>query len=136
MLVVLAVPLVWVLVVLISDARHNRRVRAQPERTVDGIRERLEREQAEVDFASAPTEVLPAVQPAPADEPTQPLPRMLPKRPRRYVQQPTPQPRQPKSSPDPDLMARVLHGLRQLPDRPPSPPSWPQGDPDCQSPPV
>ena len=48
-LVVMAVPLVWIVVLLISDARHNRRVRAEPERTVAGIRERLEREQAEAD---------------------------------------------------------------------------------------
>ncbi len=91
--VVMAVPVVWVLVVLVSDAWHNRRVRAQPERTVDGIRERLEREQAEADFASAPTEVLPRIQPAPADESTVELPPILPKRTRPYVQRPRPHPR-------------------------------------------
>ncbi|AEK40657.1 hypothetical protein [Amycolatopsis mediterranei] len=127
-LVVMAVPVVWIVVLLISDARHNRRVRARPERTVDGIRERVEREQAAADFASAPTEVFPAIQPAPADELTVELPPVLPKRPRPYVQRPTPYPRQPNRSPDPDLVARVLDGLRNLPDRPP--PSWPSGDPD------
>ncbi|MBE1500930.1 hypothetical protein H4696_008030 [Amycolatopsis lexingtonensis] len=129
-LVVMAVPVVWVLVVLISDAWHNRRVRAQPNRTVDGIRERLAREQAAADFASAPTEVLPRIQPAPADEPTVELPPVLPKRTRPYVGKPTPYPRRPLSSPPADLAARVLQGLRNLPDRPPPPPSWPPGDPD------
>jgi hypothetical protein len=130
-LVVMAVPLVWVLVLLVSGARHNRRVRARPDRTVDGIRERLEREQAAADFASALTEVLPRIEPASADEPTVELPPVLPKRPRPYVQRPTPYARQPNASPNPDLMARVLHGLRNLPDRPSAPPSWPSGDPDA-----
>lgn len=112
--VVMAVPVVWVLVVLVSDAWHNRRVRAQPERTVDGIRERLEREQAEADFASAPTEVLPRIQPAPADESTVELPPILPKRTRPYVQRPRPHPRRSLSPPPPDLVARVLDGLRNL----------------------
>jgi hypothetical protein len=135
-LVVMAVPLAWVLVLLVSDARHNQRVRARPDRTVDGIRERLAQEQVAADVASTPTEVLPRIQPASADEPTVELPPVLPKRPRPYVQRPTPYPRQPNASPDAQLMARVLHGLRTLPDRPSAPPSWPSGDPDAPSPPA
>ncbi|MER6793966.1 hypothetical protein, partial [Amycolatopsis mediterranei] len=85
-LVVLAVAVVWVAVLLASDARHNRQIRAQPNRTVAGIRRRLELERAEADAANAPTEVLPALQPAPGDAPTVPVRPVLPKRPRPYIQ--------------------------------------------------
>lgn len=134
-LVVMAVPVVWVLLVLISDAWHNRRVRARPERTVAGIRGRIKRENAEADFANAPTEVLPVIQPAWADEPTVELPPVLPKRTRPYVDKPTPYRRRPLSPPPAELAARVLQGLRNLPNRPP-PPSWPSGDPDSPCPPA
>lgn len=114
-LVVIAVPLVCVVVLLVSDTRHNRRVRARPERTVAGIRERVKGERAEADAASAPTEVLPRIQPAPADEPTQPLPPVLPKRSRPDAQRPTPYPRKPHQRPEAELAQRVLDGLQNLP---------------------
>lgn len=113
-LVVMAVPVVLVVVLLVSDARHNRRVRSQPERTAAGIRQRVTRENAEADAASAPTEVLPRTAPAPTDEPTVELPPVLPKRTRPYAQRPRPYPRRPLSSPPADLAARVLQGLRDL----------------------
>ena len=94
MFVVMAVPLVCVVVLLVGDARHNRRVRANPERTVAGIRQRLKAEQAEAKAASAPTEVLPRIQLAPADELTGcPQPLALSKRPRAYRRRPSPYPR-------------------------------------------
>lgn len=133
-LVIMAIPVVLVVVLLVSDARHNRRVRSRPERTVAGIRRRVKHENAEAEAASAPTEVLPRIQLAPADEPTVPLPQVLPKRPRRYVQRPTPYPRRPRSSPPAELAARVLQGLRDLPDLPRAP--WPDSDPGTKSPPV
>jgi hypothetical protein len=113
-LVVMAVLLVCVVVLLVSDARHNRRVRARPERTVAGIRERVKGERADADAASAPTEVLPRIQPAPADEPTEQLPPALPKRSRPYAQRPTPYPRKPHQRPEAELARRVLEGLRNL----------------------
>jgi hypothetical protein len=113
-LIVMAVPLVWVVVLLASDRRHNRRVRSRPERTVAGIRERVKGERAEAEAASAPTEVLPRIQPALADEATEPLPPVLPKRLRPYAQRPTPYPRKPHQRPEAELAQRVLDGLRNL----------------------
>ncbi|MGW4059720.1 hypothetical protein ACWEGE_15650 [Amycolatopsis sp. NPDC004747] len=119
-LVVMTVPVTCVAVLLVGDARHNRRVRARPEHTVAGIRKRVEAERAEAEAASAPTQVLPRIQPASPDEPTQPLPPVLPKRSRPGGQRPTPYPRKPHQRPDTELVERVLHGLRNLPDRPPA----------------
>ena len=116
----MTVPVICVAVLLVGDARHNRRVRARPERTVAGIRQRVEAERAEVEAASAPTQVLPRIQPAPADEPTQPLPPVLPKRSRPNGQRPTPYYRKPHQRLDAELAERVLDGLRNLPDRPPA----------------
>ncbi len=133
-LVVMAVPLVWIVVLLMGDARYNRRVHSRPERTVAGIRDRVKSERAAVDAASAPTEVLPRIQPAPADEPTEPLPPVLPKRSRLDGQRPTPYPRKPHQRPDGELARRVLDGLRQLSDEPPPPraePHWPCPDLDA-----
>ncbi|MEU4517359.1 hypothetical protein AB0F52_01420 [Amycolatopsis sp. NPDC024027] len=113
-LVVIAIPVVLVIVLLVSDARHNRRVRSQPERTVAGIRGRVKRENAAAEAANAPTEVLPVIQPAPADKATVELPPLLPKRTRPYVGKPKPYPRHSLSSPPADLAARVLQGLRDL----------------------
>ncbi|WP_284742805.1 hypothetical protein [Amycolatopsis sp. RTGN1] len=113
-LVVMAVPVALIIVLLVSNARHNRRVRSQPERTVAGIRGRVTHENAEAEAANAPTEVLPVIQPAPADEPTVKLPPVLPKRTRPYVGKPTPYPRRSLSSPPADIAARVLQGLRDL----------------------
>ena len=113
-LVVMAIPLVWAIVLVVSDSRHNRRVRARPERTVAGIRERVKDERAEADTASAPTEVLPRIQPAAADEPTKPLLPVLPTRPRPHAQRPTPYPRTPRQQPETELVQRVLDGLRNL----------------------
>src|SRR4051812_44914487 len=110
----MAIPLVWVLVLLVSDRRYNRRVRSRPERTVAGIRERVKGERADADVAGAPTEVLPRVQPAPADEPPEQLPPALPKRSRPHAQRPTPYPRKPHQRPDAGLARRVLDGLRNL----------------------
>jgi len=135
-LAVIAVPVVLVIYLSVADARHNRRIRASPSRSVDGIRERVEREHAE-QAASASTEVLPVIEPIPDDEPTVRLrPALLPKRSRRYVQRPPhPYPRRPLPQPPTDLMARVLRGLRDLPDdSPPAP--WPDSDPDTKSPPA
>jgi hypothetical protein len=134
-LVVMAVPVVLIIALLVGDARHNRRVRSRPERTVAGIRGRVKHENAEADAANAPTEVLPVIQPAPADEPTEPLPTVVPKRPRPYVGKPAPYPRRSLSSPPTDLMARVLRRLRDLPDDSPRLP-WPDSDPDTTSPPA
>jgi hypothetical protein len=113
-LVVMAVLLVCVVVLLVSDARHNRRVRSRPERTVAGIRERVKGERADADAASARTVVLPRIQPALADEPTEPLRPVLPKRSRPYPQRPTPYPRKPHQRPEAELARRVLEGLRNL----------------------
>jgi hypothetical protein len=135
-LAVLAVPVVWVAVLLVSDARHNRRIRAQPNRTVAGIRRRLELERAEAEATNAPTEVLPAIQPASADEPTVPLRPVLPMRTRPYAKRSAPNHRPPPPRPPADLMACVLDGLRNLPERPPPLPSWPPADPDAKSPPA
>ncbi|MFI5588144.1 hypothetical protein ACIA5G_24035 [Amycolatopsis sp. NPDC051758] len=110
----MAVPLVWVMVLLVGDWRHNRRIRARPERTVVGIRQRVQGERARADAADAPTEVLPRIQPAPADESTERLPPVLPKRTRPYVDQLTPNPRTPLARPETELMQRVLDGLHHL----------------------
>ncbi len=112
-LVVVAMPVVLVVVLLVSDAKHNRRVRARPERTVAGIRARVRGERAEDEAASASTQVLPRIPPL-DDEPTEPLPIVLPKRSRPYVQRPTPYPRRPQVWPKGELMQRVLDGLRNL----------------------
>jgi hypothetical protein len=124
-LAVIAVPVVSVICLSVADARHNRRIRASPSRSVDGIRERVEREHAEQAAANAQTEVLPVIQPASDDEPTVRLPPVArSKRSRCYAQRP-----------DPELMWRVLDGLRKLPDaspprtKPPEP-DWPHPDPD------
>ncbi|WP_410669451.1 hypothetical protein [Amycolatopsis sp. cmx-4-68] len=136
-LVVIAVLAVAVVVLSLADYRYNRRVRARPSRTVAGIRARVIRERAEAEAANAPTEVLPRIQPAPAEQPTDRLPHVtLPKRPRRYVQaQRGPRPPARFVVPDRAVMQRVLEGLRQLPDEPPSPPlRWPGADPDTKRP--
>ncbi|MEC3978157.1 hypothetical protein [Amycolatopsis sp. H20-H5] len=65
------------------------------------------------------TDVLPVIRTG--DAPTEVLPPApLPRRVRRYVQNPpTPYPRAPQSRPDNELMQRVLEGLRNLSDEPP-----------------
>jgi hypothetical protein len=113
-LVVMAIPVVWVIGIIVSDARHNRRVRANPDRTVNGIRQRVRREQAAAEAMDAPTEVLPVIQLAPADEPTVELPPVLPKRTRPSAERPRSNPHRLRQPPPADLAARVLQGLRDL----------------------
>ena len=134
-LVVLAVLAVAALVLSLADYRYNRHIRARPSRTVAGIRARVTRERAEAEASDAPTEVLPAIQPALADQPTDRLPRVgLPKRPRRYVQvQRGLRPPARFVVPDRAVMQRVLEGLRRLPNEPTSP-IWPDGKPDATKP--
>jgi hypothetical protein len=67
--------------------------------------------------ADAPTEILPSVRPAPPDASqaghfSGVLP--LPKCSRRYIHRPTPYRRHALQAPDPEVMQRVLNGLRNL----------------------
>ncbi|MFD8492279.1 hypothetical protein [Amycolatopsis sp. NPDC059657] len=97
----------------------QRRARAiakyQPEHTVAAIQMRIAEEEAAERLSEAPTEVIPVM--ATDDVPTEVLPAVLPvRRKRRYVQRPTPYPRNRKDlrPPDRDLMHRVLDGLKRL----------------------
>jgi hypothetical protein len=133
-LVLLGVLLVWAACLIQADWRRAQ-ANHRAGRSVNAIRDRVERDreaeereedgaaheaQAACRTAEASTEVLPAV----ADLPTQPLPSPVPRRARRYVQAPARHPV------PPELLARVLDGLQQLPDNPPPPPDWPDADPD------
>jgi hypothetical protein len=121
-LATMAVPLVWVAALLVNTALHNRRVRADHGRTVAGIRDRIALEQAESEASSASTEVLPRIEPALVDEPTVRLQPIT--RPRPYIR---------LRAPEPDLMNRVLHGLRRLPAEP-SCTEWSRVEPDEERP--
>ncbi len=88
----------------------------EDERSPAAIIARVMRERAAEDFARAPTEVLPAL--SPDDVPTLPIPIHvpLPRRKRPYVERrPTPWPRHDLDErPNPELMQRVLDGLKRL----------------------
>lgn len=135
-LTVMAVPVLLVVGLCVTDYRHNRRIRTQPGRTVESIRQRLERERADEAAAGALTEVIPTTQPTLKDDPTDRMsPVDLPKRHRRYVQQPLRSPSRPPSAPpEGELMHRVLEGLRKLPEERPGPAYlWPGADPDLKA---
>lgn len=108
-LVVMAIPVVLVLALIIGDVRHNRRVRADPGRTVTGIRDRIALERAATDRNGTPT--VPAVQRSPSDEPRPTTP---PARSRR-----------PLEPPDLVVAQRVLDALHRLPTQPGKTPQWP-----------
>jgi hypothetical protein len=140
-LVLLGVLLVWAVCLIQGDWRRAQ-ANHRAGRSVNAIRDRVEHDheaeeqeddttheaQAARRAAEASTEVLPVV----ADDlPTQPLPSPVPRRARRYVQAPARHPV------PPELLARVLEGLQQLPDGSPPPPDWPDTDPDTRkSPPA
>ncbi|WP_329051219.1 hypothetical protein OG738_03760 [Amycolatopsis sp. NBC_01488] len=122
-LVVVAVPLiavaVWVIRELRSAQRRRRFLAKHRNRSVAGIRERVERERAEERAAQADTEVFPVVMPD--DVPTTVLPTVrpepppvMPQRVRRYVRRPSPRPRKPLPRPETELMQRILDGLKRL----------------------
>ncbi len=133
----LALPVVLVVAHIVRDARHNRQIQRSPS-SVASIRFRVARERAEAEAANAPTEVLPVIHPAATTEPIEILPPVLPHRPRPYVARPEVPTSRPPKEPDPEVVARVLYGLRRLPtqpSRPPAPP-WSTDAPTERRPPI
>jgi hypothetical protein len=127
----LASPIVLVVAHILRDVQHNRRIQRSPS-SVASIRRRVARERAETEAANAPTDVLPVIHPAPATEPTEVMLPVHPPRPRPYVGRTEAPPRRPPNQPAPQVMARVLRGLRRLPTQPAEAPTspWPNADPD------
>lgn len=122
-LATLASPIVLVVAHILRDAQHNRQIQRSP-RSVANIQRRVTHERAETEAANAPTEVLPVIQPTSTTEHTEVLPPVLPPRPRPYdghIEVPPRPPTTPR--PDPEVMARVLYGLRVLPTQPPRTPA-------------
>ncbi|GHG29942.1 MULTISPECIES: hypothetical protein [Amycolatopsis] len=113
----LALPIALAVALIVHDARHNRHIQRSPT-SVASIRSRVARERAEVEAADAPTEVLPVIHPALDMEPTEVLPLVLPPRPRPYVGRAEAAPRCSSERPDPEVVVRVLRGLRRFPARP------------------
>ncbi|WP_326946665.1 hypothetical protein OG439_46295 [Amycolatopsis sp. NBC_01307] len=117
-LVVVAVPLVAVAVWVYGEQRSSRQRRKflqrYKQRSVAGIRSRVEQE-----LATEDTQVMPKIPREPlAPDPLQDghisgyLP--LPKRVRGYGRKPTPYPRMPAPPPEDELMRRILDGLKRL----------------------
>lgn len=118
-LVTLATPVLLIFALLARDGWRHRQERRGRRRPTRPGRHRLRASRAEATSGSPPPAAPAAAEPAPADEPTEPLPLVLPQRVRPYVEHPYPVRRSPTSQPPPtDLMARVLAGLRNLPDEP------------------
>ncbi len=112
-LVVVAVPVVAIAVWVYSEHESNRRrrkfLRRYRQRSVAGIRRRVER-----DLATEITHVMPKLprsplQPDPLQDGQFTGDLSLPKRIRGYTRKPIPHPR-----PDTDVMRRVIEGLRRL----------------------
>ena len=117
-LLVIAVPLIAVLTWVYSQHRSNRRrkkfLRRYRQRSVGGIRERLERE-----LSTADTQVIPKLRrgrliPDPLQDGQITGDLLLPKRVRGYTLRPTPYSRRAAPHPDDEIMQRIVDGLKRL----------------------